>query len=300
MSNLNEKNSYSSKFDLNKEPEIKEKLEKDGFIFKPADYAFWRAQNNEITVTLYLSGKILIQGKNIGDFVNKYISQRPNIIIEPESSKEHKHSSWIGTDESGKGDYFGPLVIAGVLVDQDNLKKLQNFNVRDSKKIKDEIIEKIAWQIKANCIFSVITINPAKYNQLYSKFKNLNTILAWGHARAIENILEKKDCKNAISDKFGNEALIKNALLDLGKSINLVQRIRAEDDIAVAAASILARNEFVQRIKKLSREYGINFQKGASQQVKNQAKIFIEKYGFEALSCVAKLHFKTTSEINKS
>ena len=155
----------------------------------------------------------------------------------------------------------------------------------------------MACQIKENSTFSVVTINPAKYNELYSKFKNLNNLLAWGHARAIENILEKKECKNAISDKFGNESLIKNALMTHGKTINLEQRVRAEDDIAVAAASILARNEFVQRFKKMSREYGINFQKGASEKVKEQAKLFIEKNGKEALPNIAKMHFKTTKEI---
>jgi ribonuclease HIII len=113
----------------------------------------------------------------------------------------------------------------------------------------------------------------------------------------LENILEKKECKNAISDKFGNEKLIKDALMTHGKTINLEQRVRAEDDIAVAAASILARAEFVQRMRKLSLEYGIEFPKGASEKVKDQAKLFIQKYKIDTLSNVAKIHFKTTKEV---
>lgn len=292
-------NTYSAKFDVKNEPTLKHKLEMQGFSFGQVAHAFWRAQKNGLTVTLYNSGKILVQGKDTNSFIEEFLGvknssvQQMQLISTPQS-----YSSWIGTDESGKGDYFGPLVIAGVLVEEDNIKKLSEFNIQDSKKLSDASIEKTAVQIKANSVFSVVVINPAKYNELYSKFKNLNSLLAWGHARAIENILEKKPCKNALSDKFGNESLIKNALLKKGREINLEQRVRAESDIAVAAASILARNEFVQRMKKLSEEYGISFQKGASQKVKDQASEFIKKYGNDSLKNIAKLHFKTTKELN--
>jgi ribonuclease HIII len=292
-------NTYTAKFDTTKESELKQKLEKNGFNFQQVMYAFWRAQKNGLSVTLYNSGKLLVQGKETDNFLKEYLGiENSTQTVLALSETKIKYSSWIGTDESGKGDYFGPLVIAGVLVDEENIKKLSQFNIQDSKKLNDSTIEKVAAQIKANSTFSVIVINPAKYNELYSKFKNLNTLLAWGHARAIENILEKKPCKNALSDKFGNESLIKNALLKKGRSINLEQRVRAESDLAVAAASILARNEFVQRIKKLSLEYGINFQKGASQKVKDQASAFTNKHGFESLKNIAKLHFKTTKELH--
>lgn len=292
-------NTYTAKFDLTKEPELKQKLEKSGFNFQQVQYAFWRGQKNGLSVTLYNSGKLLVQGKETDSFLKEYLeieNSTQSVLALPETKA--KYSSWIGTDESGKGDYFGPLVIAGVLVEEENIKKLSTFNIQDSKKLNDSIIEKVAVQIKANSTFSVVVINPAKYNELYSKFKNLNTLLAWGHARAIENILEKKPCRNVLSDKFGNESLIKNALLKKGKTINLEQRVRAESDLAVAAASILARNEFVQRIKKLSVEHGITFQKGASPKVKEQASEFASKHGFESLKNIAKLHFKTTKELH--
>ncbi|MDD3014210.1 MAG: ribonuclease HIII [Candidatus Gastranaerophilales bacterium] len=298
-------NCFSSKYDLKKEPELKKKLESDGFKFFAMEHTFWRAQNNEVNVSLYKSGKILVQGKGTENFTEKYL----NHIMPKETPKEAiqgvllqtppklTYSSWVGTDESGKGDYFGPLVVAGVLVDKNNIAFLHELGVKDSKKLNDDNIERMAIKIKSKSIFSVVTINPAKYNELYAKFKNLNNLLAWGHARAIENILEKSDCKKVLSDKFGNESLIKNALMTKGKSIELEQRVRAEEDIAVAAASILARAEFVARIKKLSLDYKINFPKGASDKVKSQAKLFIQKYGFESLSKVAKIHFKTTSQV---
>jgi len=298
-------NSYSSKIDISREKELKFQLEKDGFAFKSADYAFWRAQNSEVTVTLYKSGKLLAQGKGAESFAEKFLGVKPSQegLSQKKPSQESSrkpaanYKSWIGVDESGKGDYFGPLVIAGVMVDGKNLAKLSNLGIQDSKKLKDSFIAKIAPEIKKISAFTIVTINPAKYNELYKKINNLNNLLAWGHARAIENILEKNPCQNALSDKFGNESLIKNALMKNGKTINLEQRVRAEEDIAVAAASILARDEFVRRMKKMSYEFGMDFPKGASEQVVKQARLFTKKYGFEKLSTVAKLHFKTTEKI---
>ncbi len=296
----NGNNCYSSKYDLKKEKELKEKLKSNGFELKPMNHAFWRAQGSGITITLYNSGKILVQGKNTKYFLANYLNITLQEQVTQASLIEHQHykySSWIGTDESGKGDYFGPLVVAGVLIDETNKEIINSLGVQDSKKLTDSNIEKLAIKIKENTINSVVVINPDKYNQLYESFKNLNKLLAWGHARVIENILEKKECENALSDKFGDESLIKNALKAKGVNINLEQRVRAEDDLAVAAASILARNEFVKRIKKLSELYNVELPKGSSQKVKDQARYFIQHVNKNNLGNIAKLHFKITKEL---
>ncbi len=286
---------YSSKFNLEQESALKEKLEKDGFSFKSVNHGYWQAQKPNVSATLYLSGKIVVQGKETDDFLNKYLKISPIETIGIQQKIEHINIPYIGTDESGKGDYFGPLIIAGVLADEKNIITFKEIGLKDSKKLTDSAIKQIAPKIKENSQYSIIVINPAKYNELYGKFKNLNSLLAWGHARAIENILEKSACQSAVSDKFGNESLIKNALMKKGKEINLMQETKAEDKyIAVAAASILARAEFLRRIKNLSLEYGMQFQKGAGEQVKAQTEEFIKTHGFEKLSDIAKLHFKTT------
>jgi ribonuclease HIII len=154
--------------------------------------------------------------------------------------------------------------------------------------------------IKANSVHSVVVMTPVKYNELYYKFNNLNKLLAWGHARAIENILEKSPCNSALADKFGDESLIQNALLSKGRNIVLKQMVRAEADIAVAAASVLARAEFVKRMQDLEKRYEIALPKGASSKVVEQAKKYIEKYSFERLNEVAKIHFKTALELKKN
>ena len=203
----------------------------------------------------------------------------------------------IGVDESGKGDFFGPLVIAGVLTDEQNAKYFTELGMKDSKKLSDKKILYYAQEIKKLAPHSVIAISNGRYNELYSNIKNLNKLLAWGHARAIENILEKNTCEYALSDQFGDESLIKNALMKNGRSIRLEQMVRAESDIAVAAASILARAAFVQKMEAMENTYGVKFPKGCSGLVKTAAAEFISKYGKDRLKEVCKTHFKTYNEV---
>jgi ribonuclease HIII len=201
----------------------------------------------------------------------------------------------IGIDESGKGDYFGPLVIAAVFVDATTQEELTLMAVRDSKKISDGRILELAPDIKTICPH--IAIGPQKYNELYGKIRNLNRLLAWGHAKALETLLERVSCERAISDQFGDERLILSALQEKGRRIVLEQRTKAESDLAVAAASIVARAEFLLRLKRLSDEIGTVLPKGASPAVELAGRMIVKKHGQERLGTVAKLHFKTTKAV---
>jgi ribonuclease HIII len=203
----------------------------------------------------------------------------------------------IGTDESGKGDYFGPLVIAGFFLPEGHADILRELGVKDSKRTSDNRCREIADVLKAGYKYSVIAIGPEKYNELYDKLRNLNRLLAWGHARAIENILEVVDSVQAVADQFGDKAWVLNALMKRGRRIELVQYPRAEEDPAVAAASILARAEFLKRLSCLSKDFGLELPKGASPMVEDAAVKFVEREGPEALGKIAKLHFKTTGRV---
>lgn len=214
-------------------------------------------------------------------------------------TQQDSSTSWIGMDESGKGDYFGPLVVAAVRVSTRQTKLLNQWGVKDSKKLTDKRAIELSDKIRKVFPHSIVSIGPEKYNTLYSKIKNLNHLLAWAHARALENLLEREETERAVADKFGDERLIQNALLKRGKKIKLEQRHRAEDDPAVAAASILARAEFLQRLGKLSRETGHNLPKGASEKVKQAALEILRKSSEEELRKVAKLHFRTTRDVLK-
>ncbi len=203
----------------------------------------------------------------------------------------------IGIDESGKGDYFGPLVIAGVYVAQAQEAQLRAMGVRDSKTVSDAKAATLAAQVRAQCPHTVVVIGPERYNALHTSMKNLNRMLAWGHARAIENLLEKVDCHRVVADQFGDERFLNNALMAKGREVTLMQKPRAEEEIAVAAASILARAEFLRRLQELSSKSGVPLPKGASDAVIQAAKKFVQKHGTDALGQVAKLHFRTTQSV---
>lgn len=223
--------------------------------------------------------------------------EQVGVESEYEESGLDGHDELIGVDESGKGDYFGPLVIAGVYLDKKTAEKLSGYGVADSKSLSDKRIKKLAARIKNNCEYSVVTIKNPRYNQLHKKIGNLNKILAWGHARVIENLLDKVDCDNVLSDKFAKKYLIENALMEKGKEIKLEQKVRAESNLAVAAASILARAEFVSRLQQLSDKYEIELPKGAANHIIDVGQEFVRKHGQEELKQVAKVHFKTTDKI---
>jgi len=138
----------------------------------------------------------------------------------------------IGSDESGKGDYFGPLVCAAVCVDETTAGELCAAGVRDSKTCSDREIRELAETIKQLCAgkFEIIEISPEKYNKLYEQMrtegKNLNTLLAWGHAKAIEELLQKVDCGTAIADQFADKRFILGKLQQKGRTIRLIQMHR--------------------------------------------------------------------------
>lgn len=291
-------NTFSEKITQKQAEEIKSFLANLAATFDSVQYSAWRAKTSNFQAIYYTSGKLLIQGKNVSDIASKV-----NEILGKSSCSEKKEEilmsaeKYIGTDESGKGDFFGPLVVAGVQVNSENKQKFIDLGVKDSKKLDDKKILQLANIIKANAVHSVVVMTPVKYNELYNKFKNLNKLLAWGHARAIENILEKSPCEYALADKFGDESLIKNALMQKGRSIILNQMVRAEADIAVACASVIARAEFVKRMADMEAKYELTMSKGVSDKVIQQAKEFVKKYSFERLNEVAKIHFKTTNEL---
>lgn len=203
----------------------------------------------------------------------------------------------LGTDESGKGDYFGPLVIAAFFCPEGQEPVLAQLGVRDSKQLSDKRASDLAATLKAGYPCSVVAIGPEKYNELYGKLRNLNKLLAWGHARAIENVLERIDARRVVTDQFGDERFVRQALLTRGRTIELEQRPRGESDPAVAAASILARAEFLRRLASLSAAWGLDLRKGAGPPVEAAAAAFVSRHGAEALGRVAKLHFKTTARV---
>lgn len=279
-------------------------LEGGNFKRATVPYSIIAVDGDHCRIVLYTSGKVVVQGKGAEDFVT--FTLEPLVlmsaqigyedILNPEALAPH-----IGVDESGKGDFFGPMVIASAYTDKPIIEKMRELGVKDSKKIStDKRILELAREIR-NILgdrFTLIQISPGKYNQLYAKMRSVNAMLAWGHARAIENMLEKiPSCPRAISDQFGSKEQVQRALMNRGQKIELVQMHRAEADLAVAAASILAREAFVLGIKRLGEHYGVKLPKGASDMVQMAAVELINKHSPKVLLETAKCHFKTTDNV---
>lgn len=302
---MSDPTSFTFKISPAQAEKLRKILEEKSFTFREVPYTLYAAQKQKLSVNAYTSGKLLVQGKGAKEFVE--------FTIEPEISGEAKvgydevhnpemFQPHLGIDESGKGDFFGPLVIAGVFVDGDLPRQLLDLGVKDSKQItSDQKALDLADEIKDLITldrFNVIVLSPEKYNDLYVKFANLNRLLAWGHASVIENLLMRwPNCPRALSDKFAHESLIQRALKEHGKKIVLQQRTKAESDIAVAAASIIARAAFLTRLKYLGEKVGVTLPKGASAQVKAVAREIFRKSGAETLKSVSKFHFKTFGEV---
>lgn len=301
MSDSTQPKIFVTTLDLKLADKLLSDLLEQGFEKTVPPHTVFSAKKKGISCTLYLSGKLTVQGKEMGPFIEFYLE--PKVLgtfqfTNPEADEvDTHHVPHIGIDESGKGDFFGPLCIAGVYADSEGIKRLKSIGVKDSKDISDSQIIVIGNKIKQNFIHHIVKINPLKYNELYSQFGNLNHLLAWGHATAIEQLLLKTKCSNVIVDQFADERVVIRALARKKLELTLTQRHRAEEDLVVAAASILARQTFLEGLHKLGEQFAITLPKGASSKTVKMGREFVQKNGKEMLNQVAKMHFKTTLEV---
>lgn len=265
------------------------KIEKLKQILKSCDAKF-RNINNAIfqavvdgcTITLYRNYKLLLQGKQVEMYKKMLLDE--DIIKLP----EFKYNHWLGVDESGKGDYFGPLVVCGAVVDIETAKKLFYMGVKDSKALSDKQVISLSHKIKNMIKFDLILIKPEKYNELYEKIQNLNKLLAWAHIRIFKNIISKYKIDAAIFDKFDKNSPIKSSLSD--KNITIIEKEKGESDIGVATASIIARETYLNSLNRLSKIYNIKLPKGSGKIAKDTNQ-YIEKNNPELLKKIAKIHF---------
>lgn len=298
-------NSFTAPLNAEQVEKLRALLRARGFRFSQKPYTIFFGQKEKLSVAVYEKGpKVLLQGRGVEDFVK--FELEPNVLGEARLGYEEVHTPEMfephfGVDESGKGDFFGPLAIAGVYVDKGTARRLVDAGVQDSKRIgSDARIHALAKEIRKTARegVDVVAIGPAKYNELYQKFGNLNSLLGWGHARVIENLLGRRpDCPRSLSDKFADARVIEKALLKHGQKIVIEQRTKAESDIAVAAASILARAAFIDWLERKGKELGVKLGRGVSAGIKQTASAIVEKHGAEMLSQLAKVHFRTAHEV---
>ncbi|MBK1830397.1 ribonuclease HIII [Verrucomicrobiaceae bacterium R5-34] len=297
--------SYTSPIQVGDVEKIRRLLDDAGFEFSSKPYAHFSAKKGKLNVTVYEKGpKVLVQGKETEDFVK--FTLEPEVLGEAklgyeEVNQPEMFEPHFGIDESGKGDFFGPLVIAGAYTDAASTRALMDAGVMDSKRITSAAkIAKLATMIRQTrgVKYDVVSIGPESYNRLYGSFKNLNRLLAWGHSKVIANLAEMvPDCPRALSDQFARKEVLERELAKHGVNLELQQRTKGESDVAVAAASILARERFVQWMDQSSEKSGVKIPLGAGPHVLEAARALIAAHGEEILPKVAKMHFKTAQEV---
>lgn len=284
--------------DVNIADKLKKDLVDQGFEISIPAYTIFSAKKKGVSCTLYQSGKLMVQGKEMAEFIEFYLE--PQILGSFSFSYQELDldtTARIGIDESGKGDFFGPLCVAGLYAEGPAVAQLKKLGVKDSKALSDSTIIKIGNKIRTEYVHHIVRINPSKYNELYAQFKNLNHLLAWGHATAIEQLVARTGCHHVIVDQFADERVVQRALNRKKMEVNLFQRHRAEEDLVVAGASILARQTFLEALAQLSEKYKIKIPKGASAEVIKVGKKLVEEYGSEILEQTGKMHFKTLDVI---
>ena len=295
---------YTSPLDTAQAETLKGILKRENFVFEERPYTLFFAKKPRLTVAVYEKGpKVVVQGRDLAEFVQFVLE--PEVLGEARFGYEDVHhperfEPHFGIDESGKGDFFGPLVIAGVYSDGDLARTFKEAGITDSKRItSDARIRALAATIrKSKAPQTVIVIRPSRYNELIAKVGNVNRLLAWGHARAIENLCElRPDCPRALSDKFADVRVLERALMADGRRLKLDQRTKAESDPAVAAASILAREAFIEWLEDAGKRAGLRLPRGVSPAVKEAARSLAASRGREGLADFVKMHFKTTAEI---
>src|SRR5277367_3071985 len=295
---------YTLKLDDAQMEKLRSILSSRGWEAFDVAYARYAFKGRDCNVTAYESGKLVVAGKGTQEFVA--------MTLEPEITKAPKlgydevlHPDWFelhaGLDESGKGDLFGPVIAATVIADKTAIEGWIKAGVKDSKKIAESQIIKLDKMIRETHGVAVSTCfcGMEKYNLLMSKpHANLNRLLAWQHATALTQALRVKKAPRGLLDQFSKQPLVQRELAKMGtKDFDLQMRTKAEEDPVVAAASVVARAEFVRQMHTLSKAFGGPLQKGAGPLVKEQAAQIIERFGARALGNFAKLHFRTAYEV---
>jgi len=282
--------------DPRKAGELRSQLSAAGYAIEGAPHAAFRARAKGLVATLYLSGKLVVQGEEAALFIQRFTQAKP--LERPIAAAADNHADLldreiVGSDECGKGDYFGPLVVASVRLKPEQMQELKQSQVRDSKTLSDEQCLRLGAALRARYPFAIEALEPEHYNTTYQRPGQLNPMLADLHAKAVGRLAQPG--MRVLIDKFADEKLLKERLASA--HVELHQRVRSESHPAVAAASIIAREHFLTRLGELGEENGCDLAKGAGAPADQAARRFVQLHGRAGLARVAKLHFKNTGKI---
>jgi len=289
------------------------RLQGEPLEWRSPPHSRFQVRGDGVVATLYTSGKLVVQGAGVDAFELRYLggvapAAAPAAATAKRGAKARVGAGaadgaaaaesdddvpTIGSDETGKGDYFGPLVVAAVRLEPDEARKLAAAGVMDSKRVGDEQACRLGAFVAEHFPCRVRRIDPPEYNALHRRHGNLNLLLAEAHAEVLRPLARDGDL--IVVDQFGPERLMVKAMA--GAPGRLTQRPRGEEIVAVAAASIVARQVFLDALKELSEAFAVDLAKGAGTPTDKAARAFVKLHGTGKLGAVAKLHFKTTVKL---
>ena len=284
--------------------EFRARLAALGFSFETRPHQVFLARGDGIVVNLYNTGQVVLGGETDRYAPVMAILEQLGIRITQRAASQLPaldfHVTRVGMDEVGKGDYFGPLVVCAALITEPQATALLGIGVRDSKTLGDTTISNLGVEIRR--ILSpeqirIVRLPPVRYNLLFERLRNVNRVLGWAHATALEDVLAfREPCDLAIADQFGDKSYIEDSLKKRGKKVRLIQTPKAEREVAVATASVLARDNLLRARLAMRGDYGEDFPLGASN-VEDCARRLVRRLGTGVLVATAKIHFKTTERV---
>jgi ribonuclease HIII len=277
---------------------LRARLGQGRFEYRSVPHAEFSVKGEGVVATLYTSGKLVVQGADPALFLERFAGGAAPTPARRKSAPAPAPADpslpTVGSDETGKGDYFGPLVVCAARVEPELAAALTEAGVMDSKRLTDPRALQLAALLRERVPHALRVLMPEDYNRDW-KALGLHTLLSRQHAEVIREVAHPGD--RVVVDQFAKKDEIGPRLADLGLAIE--QRPRAESEVAVAAASILARAEFLLALKELGDEYDLALHKGAGAPVDRIGVEFVRAHGRELLPKVAKTHFKNTEKIER-
>ncbi|MDA0667323.1 MAG: ribonuclease HIII [Planctomycetota bacterium] len=278
--------------------QLSDALHNASYEFRNLQHAVFQARGEGVVVSLYKSGKLVVQGKGAEAWHTQYLGAKEAAPSKKASAAQSSggfppSAASIGSDEAGKGDTFGPLVVAAVAIAEDKAELLQSSKVADSKTIDDQRIRILGPWIRENFDFEVRCLMPAEYNQEWQTAgSNVNTLLTQLHFDCLHALQSKSGFSNIVVDRFAPSCPVSKRLHAINPNLNVVEVPRAEAHLAVAAASVLAREQFLIGIEELSSAWAMTIPRGSGSPVPPALREFLQMHSAGELSQVAKVHFK--------
>ena len=276
---------------------LRAQLNEAGFEFRSLQHAVFQARGEGVVASMYRSGKLVVQGSGAEAWHTRYLGAQETLAPREAKKKEDQSmpevADSLGSDEAGKGDTFGALVVCAVAVPAGSAEMLLASRVADSKSLNDDLIRTLAPWLKENFPFALRVLPPTDYNQRWIKAgSNVNKLLTELHTECLHELHQKCGFQMAVVDRFSPSSPVSTRLRAMIPGLTVHEVPRAESHAAVAAASVIARDAFIGNMVELSEKWAMDLPLGSGSPVPPAMRRFVQLHSPGEMRQVAKIHFK--------